>query len=253
MNNEFRLISEELLHAYVDDRLDAAQRAQVEDFIKTDPSAAERVAAYREQNLLLQRQFNSILNEPVPQQLRINLPRSPFTGRHYGAIAASLTIGLITGWLARDTLTNPPMTLPEFPRHAVVAHTIYTPEVLHPVEVGADQEEHLVKWLTKRLGVPVQVPHLQTAGYQLEGGRLLPGTNGPAAQFMYREGSGQRVTLYARADFTQGKDTSFRYAQRDNISVFYWSDGNLAYALSGEVDRAQLLPIAEAIYEQLNR
>jgi anti-sigma factor RsiW len=70
---------------------------------------------------------------------------------------------------------------------------------------------------------------------------------------MYREESGQRLTLYARADLNMGKETAFRYAQRDNVSVFYWSDGNVAYALSGEVDRVHLMPIAEAIYAQLNR
>ena len=37
------------------------------------------------------------------------------------------------------------------PQRAALAQAVYEPEVLHPVEVGAEQEAHLVKWLSKRL------------------------------------------------------------------------------------------------------
>ncbi len=72
-------------------------------------------------------------------------------------------------------------------RVAAVAHAVYSPEVRHPVEVGADQEAYLVRWLPKRLGANLKVPHLAAQGYPLVGGRLLPGERGPAAQFMYQD------------------------------------------------------------------
>ena len=40
-------------------------------------------------------------------------------------------------------------------------------------------------WLTKRLGAPVSAPSLSALGYELVGGRLLPGGAGPVALFMY--------------------------------------------------------------------
>lgn len=64
------------------------------------------------------------------------------------------------------------------------------------MEVAADQEAHLVAWLSKRLGTPLKVPRLDTLGFGLVGGRLLPGDQGPVAQFMYQDGQGQRLTLY---------------------------------------------------------
>jgi anti-sigma factor RsiW len=36
------------------------------------------------------------------------------------------------------------------------------------------------------------------------------------------------------------------------VSVFYWIDGRWGYALSGEVDRAQLSRISTVVYRQLN-
>ena len=114
------------------------------------------------------------------------------------------------------------------------------------------QEAHLVAWLSKRLGGSLKVPHLTALGYQLVGGRLLPGSQGPVAQFMFQEGNGQRLTLYVRVGAGDSKETAFRYAQERGVSVFYWIDGRFGYALSGEIDKAELLRIAKAVYQQLN-
>ena len=138
------------------------------------------------------------------------------------------------------------------PEGAVSAHAVYTPEVRHPVEVTADQQAHLVKWLTKRLGVSVRTPVLSTAGYELVGGRLLPGVKGPAAHFMYEDATGERLTLYIRAAGAESGETAFRYSIENEIGVFYWIDGESGYALAGHMDKDELLDVANLIYRQLN-
>lgn len=135
--------------------------------------------------------------------------------------------------------------------HAALAHRVYAPEVRHPVEVGADQQDHLVAWLSKRLGTPLKPPRLAPLGYELVGGRLLPGDSGPVAQFMYTDASGQRLTLYVSSGQAGNKDSGFRYAQDGQLSVFYWIDGRYGYALSGALGKAELSQIANAVYEQL--
>ena len=137
------------------------------------------------------------------------------------------------------------------PRQAAIAHAVYTPEVKHPVEVGADQQQHLVAWLSKRLGKQLRPPQLAKQGYELVGGRLLPGDSGPVAQFMYTDASGQRLTLYVSSGQKQNRDTGFRFAQEGNVGVFYWIDGSFGYALSAAVGKNELSQIANAVYEQL--
>jgi anti-sigma factor RsiW len=136
-------------------------------------------------------------------------------------------------------------------RRAAVAHAVYSPELRHPVEVGADQQQHLVAWLSKRLGTPLRPPQLQQLGYALEGGRLLPGQSGPVAQFMYRDGAGQRLTLYVSTEQTHNDSTGFRFTQEGRVGVFYWIDGKFGYALSGALDKTALGKIAGAVYAQL--
>src|SRR6266702_4110013 len=120
----------------------------------------------------------------------------------------------------------------------------------HPV--NADEEEHLVSWLSKRLGTALKAPKLAPLGYELVGGRLLAGPQGPVAHFMYQDARGQRLTLYVSRQRGEPRDTAFRFSQEDRVSVFYWVDGNFGYALSGEVRKEQLLKVADVVYKQLN-
>jgi anti-sigma factor RsiW len=166
------------------------------------------------------------------------------------AAAATLLIAAgAVGYLARGLLTEPRGSEVAFVATALGAHTVYVPEVRHPVEVRAD-EAHLVRWLAKRVGADVRAPSLGNLGWKLMGGRLLPDQNGlPAAQFMYEDGSGRRLTLYLRKE-TGLNNTSFRFYERDGFGSFYWIDRPLAYALSGRLSRDDLLSLANAVYAQ---
>jgi anti-sigma factor RsiW len=243
-------VTETELHAYVDGQLDAARCAAVEAYLAANPADAERVRAYARQNEQLHALFDSTLDEPVPEALRMHPARRPPGPLRYAALFAAAVVGGVLGWTLRG---EEPLTITaHLPQQAALAHVVYAPEVLHPVEVGAREEAHLVSWLSKRLGAPVQAPHLSDAGFELVGGRLLPGEAGPAAQFMYQDVRGNRLTLYVRTTADGNRETAFRYAQEDKVGVFYWVDGPFGYALSGELERAQLLRVAESIYRALN-
>ena len=103
----------------------------------------------------------------------------------------------------------------------------------------------------KRLGAPLHAPQLGAQGYELVGGRLLPGQSGPVAQFMYHDASGARLTLYVSTEQTTNHETGFRFAQEGEVAVFYWIDGKFGYALSGQLPKAALGKIADAVYAQL--
>ena len=117
--------------------------------------------------------------------------------------------------------------------------------------VAASEEQHLVNWLSKRLGVPVKAPKLKALGFELLGGRLLPEGGRPSAQFMYQDAQGRRLTLYLSSD-VHNRDTAFRYVAEGGLHVFYWVDQKLGYALSGDLGKEEMLRVARAVYEQLN-
>jgi anti-sigma factor RsiW len=247
-----QVVTEADLHAYVDGVLPAARAAEVEAYLGERPDEAARLAAYRDQMAALRREFDPVLDEPPPPRFVVSRWYWMRPLLRYAAVVAWFTLGGVIGWQLHDYVTEQRGETTSWPRRAALAHVVYSPEVRHPVEVGADQEAHLVTWLSKRLGAPLKVPHLGDLGYALVGGRLLPGDRGPVAQFMYQDGKGQRLTLYVRVNPDDSRETAFRFAQEQRIGVFYWLDRKLGYALSGEVDKNELLRIATAVYRQLN-
>jgi anti-sigma factor RsiW len=242
-------VGEAELHAYVDGRLAEGARAEIEAWLAAHPDDAERLRAYAEQNAMLRSLYNPVIDEPVPAAL---LAVRPHAWRGYAAAAAILALGIGLGWTIRGALIAPQIIPLSLARQAATAHIVYSPEVRHPVEVTANEEEHLVRWLSKRLGTTLKAPHLAPLGYELVGGRLLSGPQGPVAHFMYQDTRGQRLTLYVSKQRGEPRDTAFRFSQEDRVSVFYWVDGNFGYALSGEIKREQLLQVAEVVYKQLN-
>ncbi len=247
-------VTEAELHAYVDGVLPVARRAEVESYLAVRPQEAERVQTYRQQNEELRRLFEPVIDEPVPERLQqaALAPRRRFPQLRYAAVVAWIALGGVVGWQLAGMQQSRPANSAAFAKRAAIAHVVYSPEVRHPVEVGADQETHLVNWLSKRLGAQLKVPHLGDLGYTLVGGRLLPGDSGPVAQFMYQDAKGQRLTLYVRTNPEDSRETAFRFAKENNVGVFYWLDGRLGYALSAEIDKTELLRVATAVYRQLN-
>ncbi len=206
--------------------------------------------------------YDPVLDEAVPARLHLRGRRWRPAAIAAGWVVAGLAVGLIAGWQLHGSprsMAPAQAEVPAFVRRAAVAHAVYSPEVRHPVEVGADQEQHLVAWLSKRLGSPLRAPKLEAVGYSLVGGRLLPGESGPSgapspvAQFMYQCKQGTRVTLYVRTDAPGNRETAFRYSTEGNVKVFYWIDHKLGYALSSaDIGKDDLLKVANAVYQQLN-
>ena len=199
--------------------------------------------------------YDPVLDEPVPARLHARPRHWRAAAIAAGWVMIGLCVGTLVGWQlhASRQMVALSAEVPGFVKRAAVAHATYSPEVRHPVEVGADQEQHLVAWLSKRLGAQVRAPKLDAIGYSLVGGRLLPGDNGPVAHFMYQTEKGRRITLYVRTEATENRETAFRYASEGNVNVFYWIDRKLGYALSSaDLGRDDLIKVANAVYQQLN-
>lgn len=253
-----RHVSEAELHAYVDGELTPEERAAVEAALAASPEDAALVRDLHELNAAIRGRYAESLDEPLPAALRERLNRLPkwpsALASRQAALAAAVLIALLAGaagYFLREFTADRAQPNLAFVVNAIGAHRLYVPEVRHPVEVRA-AEEHLVRWLTKRVGAPVKAPSLSEIGWKLMGGRLLPDQGQPAAQFMYEDGSGRRLTLYMRKE-TGLTNTAFRFAESGDFGAFYWIDRPMAYAIAGRLGREDLLKLANAVYAQLEK
>ena len=250
--------SEADVQAYVDGRLPAARAAGVDEALASNPELAARIAAMRAQTAALRDAFDLVLAEPIPEHLlAAAVPphrRAPRFGRSFAlamGAAAALLVGVGVGWFARDATIEREGTPTSFARQAAFAHALYASDINRPVEIWAPEEKRLVNWLTKRLGFQVHAPDLNSVGYALVGGRLVAGNEKPTALFMYENADKQRLSLQVRKQSPGTSEAAFRYAHENGVGVFYWIDDTCGYALSGNVDRGQLLKIAHVVYGQL--
>ena len=266
-------VSESELHALLDRRLLPHERAALETRLLNDAEATATLNDWRAQREALRKLHRPLLSEPLPPALLAAAQRVVGSQQQFdqwwrwGGMAASVVLAFGVGWLSHgqwnslrpqtsQVLAKARGTGQEFARQAALAHVVYAPEVRHPVEVTAAQQEHLVQWLSKRLGKPLKVPNLSAQGYELVGGRLLPGETGARAQFMFQNAGGERVTLYLGAlnggtDAVANRETVFSFSTDGPIHDFYWVDQGFGYALAGKLPREGLMQLAQAVYQQL--
>jgi anti-sigma factor RsiW len=246
------------VHAYADGQLPPNRAAAFEAIVAHDPALASQVADIRTQSSALRDALDPLLAEPIPSRLlaaatspRARAAKTRWLVPAFG-VAASLVAGLSIGWFGRAASIESQGTPISFPRQAALAHALYATDARRPVEVWANEEKSLYTWLTKRLGHPVRALDLTSIGFSLVGGRLVAGNEHPTALLMYENGDKQRLTVQIRWDMPERGETAFRYAVENGVGVFYWvDDDRCGYAISGNVDRTQLLAIARLAYGQL--
>ncbi|NRF69249.1 anti-sigma factor [Aquincola sp. S2] len=263
---------DEQLSAWLDGELDAATHAAVETWLHEHPDDAARVRLWAADRSALRARFGPLADEPVPAGLQRLVQAS---GRRGGLmLRAALVAGLLVGgallgagttWLLKPSMTTltaveaPSPATASWTQRAAIAHAVYAPELRHPVEVDVTQgdaaaqraqEQHLARWLSKRLQMPVKLFDLRAQGFELVGGRLLPDVAGPSAQLMYQNAAGERVTVYLRRP-EPGTHTAFRFQREGELDMFFWAEEGFGCALVGKLPRERLLALGQAAYLQI--
>jgi len=250
------------LSGWLDGAFDDETRARIDTWLREHPEAAARVRLMGADRDAMRARFAGVVDEPVPESLVQQVARG---GRARGvgasrwaqaaAVAGLLVTGGVVGgglswqWQGQRVAAARSLAATSWVQRAALAHAVYTPEQRHPVEVRA-QEEHLLRWLSRRSDLPLHLYDLREQGFELMGGRLVPESSArPSAQLMYEDTAGHRVTVYLRKP-EGNTSTEFRFAREGALNVFYWVDSECGYALVGDLPREHLLALAEAIHRQ---
>ncbi len=246
-------VTEDELHAYVDNELPAERRADVEAWLASHPEAAAQVSAWRRIADTVHERYDSVADESVPKRLeleRIEARPKRWIVAAAAAMLAAFVVGGGIGWFAHNASAANSDPAELLRSEAVSAHKLYIGEVRHPIEVRAN-EAHLLPWLSRRVGTDLKPPDLSTYDLKLLGGRLLPGLTSPAAMFMYESSGGERVTLYCTP--LRAGPTSLRYQDDGKAGSVQWTADDYGWVISGPADKDRLKAVAMAAYEQMEK
>ena len=255
MTDTGKPVTEEDLLAYADAQLSNGNAARVEAWLKAHPEDAARVRAWQQQNRDIQTMFEpyrrsrpgdaALLTAPITRDAPAGKGRTWAVQAAVGLCLFALGVAAGVGYDRQPWQGSEA----RFPGEASSAFMIYASEVRHPVEVKADEKDHLVAWLGKRLGQKFAAPDLARWGFSLIGGRLVPVEGRAGALLMYEDAGGKRLTmLIGQSD--SSASTSFRFVSRNGVETFYWIDERLTYAVTAEIPREVLRQVADECYKQ---
>ncbi|UVC06703.1 anti-sigma factor [Rhizobium sp. TH2] len=252
-------VTEDDLHAYADAQLSNGELARVEAWLRDHPHDAEKVRQWQAQNCMIQTLFEPYrAASPGDTELFASAAdiapapaSSPWRmrGLQVAAGICLFVLGAVTGHFVPFGNADRANADAGLHQEASSAFLIYASEVRHPVEVKADEKDHLVKWLSKKLGHQLAAPDLSARGFSLVGGRLVPVNGKAGALMMYEDAAGKRLTILV-GQSEANAITSFRFAAQGSVETFYWIDEKLSYAVTGEIPRDVLRRVADDCYRQ---
>lgn len=255
MTDTGKPVTEEDLLAYADAQLSNGDVARVEAWLKVNPEDATRVRAWQQQNRDIQTMFAPYQRRREGDEALLasstihSAPANPWRTRALQAAAGLCLFALGVALGISYERSPEPEQHARFPGEASSAFMIYAREVRHAVEVKADEKDHLVAWLGKRLGQKFAAPDLSRWGFSLIGGRLVPVDGRAGALLMYEDAGGKRLTVLV-GQSEANASTSFRFVSRGSVETFYWIDERLTYAVTAEIPRDVLRQVADECYKQ---
>jgi anti-sigma factor RsiW len=262
MNRAAFEIDTDTLHAYADGQLPDEQQAAVEAYLAAHPDAAALVAQWQRQNDAVRVMFGPVVGEPVPERLsphaisqRVRSDRMQAL-RNLAAVFLVVAIAGSFGWYLRGAFWQEEPVSERLIDNAVLAHALYVKEKSHAVEAAADSP-NLMRWLSNRIETPIDAPNLADQGYTFIGGRLLPGYNddgahGPAAQLMYQNAGGERLTLYITSALDDKKEV-WQFEERDGVGAYYWANNAVTCTIVANLPEQEVRQLGRNVFEQLTR
>lgn len=269
MSFDHHEITEFDLMAHADGRLDAARRRAVDAYLAGNPDARALVEAFAAQNERLRRALDPIAAEPVPDRLaavleRTERQRAPAMLRAASIVGLAVMSGLGGWWLGASDRqpalqpggSVPPAFLAGFEASPPSSGMLGSLEPLRrgPVETRADDaglpEPNLVEraapWFTDRVTVELKAPALgaSVAGPELQ--RLVTIDGEPTVRFELAGPDGRTMALYLQTR-TSPTSPDIHIVESPTGSTAYWQDGPLLWALTGEVEGAELEALARDI------
>lgn len=239
-----------LLHAYLDDELDAARSLDISMHLD---SCAECRVEYEHQLAMQQALRNQFLRYRAPPRLEqrviAELPRTygrRFAKRQWliGSMAASLMgLSLLTGGLTyrlRDRAEN------DLADAAVAGH-LRSLLADHLTDIQISDRHQVKPWLDRSLDYAPQVRDLTQAGFELVGGRLDVLDERRIAALVYR----RRLHVINLYQWPSSPLSSFEHI-RDGYTVRAWSDDGMRYVAVSDISSKDFDAFEAALKKPVN-
>jgi anti-sigma factor RsiW len=237
------------LNAFVDNELDETRYREVEALLQHAPELAARVALYRADTARIARLHAPLLDLPLPSRLvdaaRRGAARKSRTPNAVWAGLAAAAVLLLAVWIGPMLRSGPePMVAEALSARAGAARPVRE-VALDRLTSRSERDQVLQAALT----VPVRVPDLGRAGFELAGMKLYDDSAGrQAVQITYRDRQARSFTVYLRTP--TGTDR-FDLQQHGGLQVCIWQNDSVGVVMLGDMSAREMLRVAALTYADL--
>lgn len=251
------------LHAYIDGQLGPEMAADIEARLDADPELRRAVDAMISDRDRIRAAADALEAAVTagPTNLRIaalerqlgkRLARRRWQARVTGPVSRQLAAGIAMfamGWGAHMTLAPGERDYPQYVAEGLGAHTVFGNDMVRPVEFTPDATVAALDWMSEKLKRKIDSPALDALGLTLVGTRLSGTREGPLAQFIYEDRSGNRLSLVVMPHPEGAPEAQLQVARHDTNNVGYWSDSALDYAVIANTSGMQI----ESVVAEVSR
>lgn len=261
------------LQDYLDNRLAADERARVVSELAHNPALAARFEQMRRDHEMLQAMGQELLDEPVPERLRVVLQEGTTTpprangapsadhaaaqanGRtgvrqwlaKAAAVVLLLAVGAGGGWIANDLANPAPSAQDLILASASQAFSFYSEGDGYPLDFPADRADAFRDWISQAFERDIEPPDLQEIGYSFEGGRLMPGGGVRVGAFQFSAPERGRLGVFFWPEEKATAEPLIGSAPPD-VAYRMWSGNGFAIAVMGNEKNTDLDSVAEAVF-----
>ncbi|SDT15507.1 Transmembrane transcriptional regulator (anti-sigma factor RsiW) [Pseudomonas asplenii] len=248
--------SDELLVAFIDDQLDAEERARVAVAIAENPAVAARIDWLGRSSMPFQQAYDELLEQAPHSRLADMLEtlgaqpaRPSMSRRRFLAVAA----GFMVAGVAADRLFQvwqAPKEQSEATWRSVVADymTLYTKQTLDNLPNDETAQRAQLRTLDKDLGLTLEPDQVLLPGAQLKRAQMLEYDSEPIAQLAYMDTQyGPLALCITRAQKGTRPPTE---EVRRGMNVVFWVGQTHAYMLIGRNPAAELHVMADLLRQR---
>lgn len=245
------------LHAYIDGHLGPDGAAAFDARLDADADLRRLVDAMIGDRDAIRGAADSLDTAPVnlrtaalERQLAQRLSRRRWQAAITGSVSRQMAAGVVMfalGWGAHMMLVPNGGVYPSYVAESLGAHSVFAEDRVYPVEFTPEATTTALNWMSEKLRRKIDSPALDALGLELIGTRLSGTREGPLAQFIYEDQSGNRLSLVVMPHPEGAPEAGLRMARHDTNSVGYWSDAALDFAVIAKTTDLQIETVAAEV------
>lgn len=245
------------LNAFIDGRLDPDTTAAVAARLDDDPGLRRVVDgmigdrdAIRAAADTLDDGPASLRTASLARALGARLARRRWQAALTGPVSRQLAAGVVMfalGWGAHMTLGPSGGSYPSYVAEGLGAHTVFADDATYPVEFTPEATSAALDWMSRKLKHKIDSPALDALGLTFVGTRLSGTREGPLAQFIYEDESGNRLSLVVMPHPEGVPAADLQVARQDANSVGYWRNAALDFAVIARTSDVQIETVAAEV------